>query len=843
MKNQKVTTFKEAWNPTHAEMSLRANGMYEAGAALYWADTTGGRTGNVMETYVMEPSWHEVQSFMNVHVPEKSVMKNGRLLFAQTLACYGDLSQLVPAAGFPSNVFMLSGKIFVYAWYLAMCEALIAKNNSRITRLHEMALTVTFRAHLEADMNSMLRWSLHASELLRKAEQQDSFLMFARKICQLVGSEDEADNSLAALQADNICFNGQKINKASLNACKLLCDNLNEKGEECLRNIDRMFGRDVWNGAYFKMMRLCQLTKTAQQLWARDTVPDMVTFLLETCYVLLKRGDAKPTFFTNSCVDTRGSDRPGWIATTLTKMHLLGQMLDFLKAANQVCEGSVAELVKDVAAMEKMRSPLSWDATMPAVPEEEDDDGELEDSQATTLAQESLLVEGHDPLGQLQADLSKAGKLFVALADDLWKGSYETELKALCSTKDVCQGAMDDAEGKCKKLGKALKDAISVGAPDERCRFRVVSCRQKEFLVLGLEASHGTFSPAVATMQLSTGSGADTSASKMPRVSEALHLLSASGLDSKVGCAPMSLRQLVKTLSNESADLDVGKAERDKLWREAQQARKKKAQLALLKSASNKDSWQSLYSKTAAKTFDSDGLLNENHRLFVVCLDAWLEEKDAHTTKRPVDASLLEGVFGFLKQQVMEHDLLLILDGCEAANRDIIQKEMGGRVPGGGGLYSFTVLHEESKPAGKRSRKVFCGSMSVETAYLRINVPRVRLAVSDRTDPYVPPGAAKTTHNMNLVGVPGVSARQLPRILLTDKQKIFPDAEMPKDWKASSVPLFWNETKGTKFWETVIEMLNVGQIVDCTPGSGCLAKLCLSYDDVSYLAILEVSIT
>ena len=70
---------------------------------------------------------------------------------------------------------------------------------------------------------------------------------------------------------------------------------------------------------------------------------------------------------------------------------------------------------------------------------------------------------------------------------------------------------------------------------------------------------------------------------------------------------------------------------------------------------------------------------------------------------------------------------------------------------------------------------------------------------------------------MNTVGIPPVNMGALPRILLSEKQKIIPDAAAPAKWRTSSVPLFWGESKSEDFRSAVIDMLDIGMIYTTAP--------------------------
>ena len=130
--------------------------------------------------------------------------------------------------------------------------------------------------------------------------------------------------------------------------------------------------------------------------------------------------------------------------------------------------------------------------------------------------------------------------------------------------------------------------------------------------------------------------------------------------------------------------------------------------------------------------------------------------------------------------------MLLLFDAGNRANRQLIEENFSDKVPGGGGLFDWIILYSSSKSLpGKRERKVFAGSVRCETAFLRLAVPRVRLAVKAREDQFADDGAS--TNDLHMTGVP--LPTKLPKILQSEKSRIFPESKCPETVQSSSVPL------------------------------------------------------
>ena len=251
---------------------------------------------------------------------------------------------------------------------------------------------------------------------------------------------------------------------------------------------------------------------------------------------------------------------------------------------------------------------------------------------------------------------------------------------------------------------------------------------------------------------------------------------------------PVSLREMVTSqdgAGEQDAHQAARTAERNNLWREAQALRKKYIQLGLWQGRTT-ESLATLFSKSPAKSFE--GILNEKHQAFVFSSDLWHEGSEAWSKQHTLEASSVQPAFDFFKSQSKETSMVLVFDAGSRANRQLIEENFGDKVPGGGGLFEWIILYDTSSKTGmrtKRMRKVFAGSVRSETAFLRLLVPRVRLAVKPREDDYADEGV--TTADLHMVGVPRPT--KTPKILASEKARIFPDSKVPDTVKSSSVPL------------------------------------------------------
>ena len=455
-----MCNFKEIWTPRNAATSLKASRMYEAGGSLYWLDTNVQAAAGELDSFLAEPSWEDVLTFEQAHIPAQARKADGRLYFTQTLTCYNQLQQLVPPGdGFPTNLFMMSGKIYLFAWFTAMARALASADDERLLRLHEMALTVTVRVHVEAPMDQMLTWSMHASELLRTAEAADTFVLFAKKVRKLTADLQSAGEDTAdlkqVLEDRNILFNRAKANKTMVTALNVVMGMLGQRMESVLLSVDREFGSEVWTSGYNKLMRLGQLaSKIVQQCGKAGADRDVIHFCLEVSLMCLRRGYLDASFFKLPTLDSKGNDRPGWIAVACTKYFLLQSILQAARTAADMGEKQEPALRRDAELMEKLCNPIEYDNVMPAE-EAGDADAAEGDKSGGDLTEGDI-----DAMDALAADCSKGGKLLACLVRDLFQGEYEADLKTVTNVSSPWDTLQQTGE-KETKLGKALKAAMA----------------------------------------------------------------------------------------------------------------------------------------------------------------------------------------------------------------------------------------------------------------------------------------------------------------------------------------------------------------------------------------------
>ncbi|CAE7754589.1 CRK3 [Symbiodinium sp. CCMP2592] len=784
--------FREQWRPENCQRSIQSSSMYEAGGSLFWLEpivSLGGWTSG--EAMLEEPSWWDVYHAISVTCPEDISVKE-RLYFGDPFLTFTTVSP--DGVRFPANLRVMRGLVLVHAWYVTMLKAIQCQNLERIEALSIMALTVSVRVyHDQKDklVSFFVLKSLQNSEKSKVASVCDSFQMWAKKLCLLLKEIPQCTQPklLALLQQKGLKYNGSNINKTMMQAATALNALLSDRANEILLSVQREYGRDVWSSGYNKISRVVQLVTKQVTLWnlpedSGVNVQFVFEFVLEYSLMTLRRGNAGAKFFNSTNIEN--GENGGWTAATCVKAFLAHHLLRLATSAAE----KEAELMKAATANDKdnKEDKDDKDDNVKDIPRPKKDTKEAlekvwcplkyeEAGPVSQEAEEDLDDEEMDYLKEVTGCLPKSGKLAVELVRDLFEAEHEASVKKLVMEVDPAKCLMECQESK-NELAKAFKASV---------------------------------------MGMMSG---------MTPVSS--------------GAPPVSLRTLVRRASNPDEEDSRKEQERQKIWAQAQALRKKKAQLALW-SAKTTDNLRGLLDKMSGVAQFEKGAINECHRLWVISADLAHEAPGSWNRAPALKDDTLKNVFECLaKFPMKEFDMLVAFDGCVPENKATLR----GGMEDDGKLLEFIILFND-RPRQCRQRKIFCGSARVEAATMKLWTPRVRISVTERSDDFVPPAASETktkkktrkqtTHDLNSVGVPPAAGR--PLINGVDKAKIF-ECNEPDGFRGSACPIFWAETKPVSYWQTLLSSLQVGQVIDLTPGSGALAEACL-LDDVPYAGILR----
>ena len=169
-KSNELSSYKPAWQPKQAKMSLEVNGMYEAAGNLTWCDPLPPISGNDQYIAGDPPTWAEIKQAADDLFGEHQVKmsfaasqgKAERIIFPTMLPVHVDsMAQATNAScNFNETLKTVSGHVYVAAWYVAVYDALNAGRWKHRAMLWQAALTVTLHCRVGLDTTQLATLSI-----------------------------------------------------------------------------------------------------------------------------------------------------------------------------------------------------------------------------------------------------------------------------------------------------------------------------------------------------------------------------------------------------------------------------------------------------------------------------------------------------------------------------------------------------------------------------------------------------------------------------------------------------------------------------------------------------------
>jgi hypothetical protein len=139
-----VTSYKPPWTNTDAKTSLESTGMFEAAGNVLWVcpypptDDGGkiiaGEVGGWSDVTEIAETCFSAEAYQTTHATSQGSVAH--ITFPVLLAVYAEKVTHVLINAFPSSLALLTGHVYVYAWYWAMFEAINNKNYGLPLRDH-----------------------------------------------------------------------------------------------------------------------------------------------------------------------------------------------------------------------------------------------------------------------------------------------------------------------------------------------------------------------------------------------------------------------------------------------------------------------------------------------------------------------------------------------------------------------------------------------------------------------------------------------------------------------------------------------------------------------------------
>ena len=136
------------------------------------------------------------------------------------------------------------------------------------------------------------------------------------------------------------------------------------------------------------------------------------------------------------------------------------------------------------------------------------------------------------------------------------------------------------------------------------------------------------------------------------------------------------------------------------------------------------------------------------------------------------------------------------------------------------------------KPSARTGRRISFNSANREACLLVLPCAKTKIPAKSREGAEGNAAGEATTHSSTYIGVAPLPWRAQPMISQATKQSIF-GREPPTPLKtmfdvSMGEPLFWRDWKTQVLWKRIITDTEACAVYDLSPGSGLLAKQCLS---------------
>ena len=351
-----LVSYKAAWAVAEAQTALAATGMYEAAINIFWlnpfpaSDTARVLLGD-------PPTWPQLQEVVNLHFdtgpPHAPPSPVVRLVFPITVPAHVlSIAAATTAAGFQGSLPAVSGHIYIFAWYLAMHNALLGNDLAGIAALWQCGLTVSTQVRVALSEEELTIWSLQSSEVRKTQERlySDTFPAFALKAL-LVGEKQCSDvKRLKFLNDAGVTFNGARVNRPMATTIAMFQDCISKKSVDVMHAIALQHGREVLSGGYTKIARIGQLCSEIAKAVGEQPA-DLVLYVLECLEYSLGIGTWKPQDMTVAQLDRCRDGPVGLVCVILARRRITAHL---------------QSLVEDIRAIDAAKTVVAdLDATLP----------------------------------------------------------------------------------------------------------------------------------------------------------------------------------------------------------------------------------------------------------------------------------------------------------------------------------------------------------------------------------------------------------------------------------------------------------------------------------------------
>ena len=212
-----MMSYKAAWEVEAAQISLKSTGMYEASANLLWLNPFP-RTTMAQQIAGNPPSWSQlteaVALFMTNDAAQEQTLAEAplapsqgrhkrimRMISPLAVPAHCEQADSGGATGILGMFDVVTGHLYLWAWYLGMYQAMRAEDATLVASLWQMALTTSVHLRHGLSESKLAIWSIQSAEQSRFQDGVlgDTFPAFAMKCLPTIGELD-VSNSKAQIK-------------------------------------------------------------------------------------------------------------------------------------------------------------------------------------------------------------------------------------------------------------------------------------------------------------------------------------------------------------------------------------------------------------------------------------------------------------------------------------------------------------------------------------------------------------------------------------------------------------------------------------------------------------------
>ena len=271
---------------------------------------------------------------------------------------------------------IVTGHVYVVAWFLAMHDHINKHDWSHVILLWQAALTVTLHCRVGLNSKQLAVLSIQMSETQKKNARLmcDSFMAFSYKA--LIAAQDAGTvaQKQKALNDAGVRFNGNSINKNTMQGILLFQDKVSPAASQALREIERQFGKDVFTGGYVKLVRLCQVCERLQGMVIEShTTEQLVTYVIQFLEWGLRFEFIEPKNITVEGLDKGRDGSFGLVYLCLGRLHILGVVSCWVQDCKKVATaaalaGELETLLQHFSAYPKFEQTFNASDSKAAAP-------------------------------------------------------------------------------------------------------------------------------------------------------------------------------------------------------------------------------------------------------------------------------------------------------------------------------------------------------------------------------------------------------------------------------------------------------------------------------------------